>query len=236
MRNQHDLAFIRICAGLLLGQRAWYTPEELGIKSVAYIGVGSLLASLLLIESPTAAMRASMGLLCATLILVAVKVRAMPVTHTLFCRAIFAGSFAFLPWAMAEAFAPTSFALDISTLGYGLWMIFSGTALDRQDGADESGEPSPSTAANLAPVSGRPAGSRPGATTVLAAPVTTGPSLGSFKGQVIHEWIVVEDGRVFYFERTCSSPCVVNEGEVLLAPGLIYALDKGNSERQDHGS
>ena len=229
MAGSRERIFLRACAGLFLGQRGWYAPEALGLRAILRIALFAQVSYLLLIESPAAFGRAAMGLGGASVILLLVKARGLPLTHTLFCRIIFAGSFATLPWALVEIVAPGSFALDSVSLGYGLWMILGG-ASSRQVDTHEPGESGPSAAGSPAPAADLAAPcDDPASACAGRTPMKTGPSIGSFRGHAIPDWIMIEDGRVFHFDRTCTSPCALNEGEILLAPGLIY----GTSPTQD---
>lgn len=223
----HDVSFFyKLGIGLMLGYRAWYAPEKLGTKSVAYICAGALVYNSLAFESSEAAMRAVMGLMSAALILLTVALRHQRVSATLFCRAGFAGSFAFVPWAFALELAPSSLALDIFTLLYGLWVLFQAIFMDDNPGIEQHAD------SHSAPNrTGRQADtiSRAGSDPMSPTPVTTGPILGEFKGRPIHAWVAIADGRVFHFSRIAPNPCALQDNEIVLQPGLIYAQRIGES-------
>lgn len=221
MKGRDDL-FLKLGLGLMLGRRAWFTPEKLGIRTNAYICAFSLVYSSVAFESIDAAMRAVLGLMCAALVLLTLALRHQRVSATLFCRAGFAGSFAFLPWAYALELAPTSVWLEVLALLYGIWVLLQAIFMDEHAGMEQH---------SLA--SSRPA--RLAITTDPASPTpaATGPSLGEFKGMPIHEWVALTDGRVFHFRRICQNPCALDDGEIVLRPGLVYRQEQAKACSSD---
>lgn len=215
MHQRRDpLPIWKLWLGLMLGHQPWYRPESLGVRAVALLGVGALVVYTKVFDTSDAAVRATMGMLCAALLLTAVAIRGTPITSALFCRAGFAGAFAFLPWALLEAFGPASWVLDIIGIGYGQWMLFFAIASQDRN-ARYSAETPPITKLHHA--------------CTPEQALVTGPILGSYKNQSIYEWITDENGATYFFSRICASPCALQNDEIVLQPGLIYAQRIGES-------